>query len=277
MAKTPFYLRSFLSGLAGGLVLAAAVWVVRWHPDHPPPFISYAQYGEDVILRQIFDRLVGIPKPTYIDIGAHDPIVNNNSYLFYRGGSHGVLVEPNPDFTDLLKKTRPRDVVLDVGIGASAADELVDYYVMWDGKGQLNTFSPEVAKERHVRKVIKRKLVNVNKILGEYFPKGGPDLFSTDTEGYDLTILKTLDFDRFRPRVICVETMNDTGELERPIIDLLESKGYEIRGGTWVNTIFVDRRYLYKKYGWASEAPASSASPAPSASFAPAASSSAAP
>jgi len=257
VAKTPLHARSFVAGLAGGLVVAAALFVWQWHPDHPKPLVSYAQYGEDFLMRQIFERLVRIDHPTYIDIGAHDPVFNNNTYLFYRGGSHGVLVEPNPDFTDLLKKTRPNDVVLDVGIGAEKDDQLVDYYVMWTGNGELNTFSPEVAKERHVRKVIKRTLVNVNKILGEYFPQGGPDLFSTDTEGYDLTILKTLDFGRFRPKVICVETMNDYGQLEKPIIELLEGLGYEIRGGTWVNTIFVDRRYLDQKYKWAPEAPAS--------------------
>jgi len=252
VAKTPFHLRSFVSGVAGGLTVAAAVWVARYHPDHPRPFISYAQNGEDYLMRDIFDKLVRIEHPTYIDIGAHDPIVNNNTYLFYQGGSNGVLVEPNPDFTDVLKKTRPRDTVLDVGIGAEKDDQVVDYYVMWNGNGQLNTFSPEEAKEpeRHVRKTIKRTLVNVNNILGQYFADGGPDLFSTDTEGYDLTILKTLDFDKYRPRVICVETSNDLGQLEKPIIELLEAKGYEIRGATWVNTVFVDHQYLVKKYGW---------------------------
>jgi hypothetical protein len=249
VAKTPLHLRSFLTGAAGALVLAAGVWVWQWHPDHPRAFVSYAQQGEDYVMRDIFVQLLGIEHPTYIDIGAHDPIINNNTYLFYQGGSKGVLVEPNPDFTDVLKKTRPRDVVLDVGIGAEADDQLVDYYVMWNGNGQLNTFSPEEAKEsdRHVRKVIKRTLVNVNKILGQYFPNAAPDLFSTDTEGYDLTILKTLDFDKFRPHVFCVETKDDAGKLERPILDFLTGKGYEIRGATWVNTIFVDSKFLEKK------------------------------
>ena len=261
MAKTPFHARSFVAGIAGGLVIAAAIFVVQWQPDHPKPLVSYAQYGEDFLMDQIFERLVKIDHPSYIDIGAHHPIVNNNTYLFYTHGSHGVLVEPNPDYTDLLKKTRPKDVVLDVGIGAAADDQEVDYYVMWTGNGELNTFSADVAKERHVRKVIKRKLVNVNKILGQYFPNGGPDLFSTDTEGYDLTILKSLDFGRFRPRVICVETMNDYGQLEHEIIDLLQGLGYEIRSGTWANTIFVDRKFLDEKYKWAPPAGSVSSKP----------------
>jgi len=254
MANAPLHPRSFASGLALGLVILAAILTYEWRPNDPKPFVSYAQQGEDKIIADVFEKLVRIEHPTYIDIGAHHPIVNNNTYLFYTRGSHGVLVEPNPDFTELLKKTRPRDVVLDVGIGAFGEEKEVDYYVMWEGDGQLNTFSPEAAKEHHVRKVIKRKLVDVNKVLEQYFPDAGngpgPDLFSVDTEGFDLTILKSLDFARFRPRVICAETVADGGEMEHEIIDLMKSKNYDVRGGTWVNTVFVDREYLAKKYNW---------------------------
>jgi len=78
-------------------------------------------------------------------------------------------------------------------------------------------------------------------VLEKYFPARAPDLFSTDTEGYDLTILRSLDFDRFRPKVFCVETL--TGyEVNQPIVDLMQSKDYAPRGATFVNTIFVDNR-----------------------------------
>ena len=33
---------------------------------------SYSQFGEDIIVKFIFDAL-NIKKPSYIDIGAHDP------------------------------------------------------------------------------------------------------------------------------------------------------------------------------------------------------------
>ena len=256
MAATPFHARSFISGLAAGLVLVAAVVVYRWNPSEPRPLISHAQQGEDFLTQDIFKNLLHIEKPTYIDIGAHHPILNNNTYLFYQSGSHGVLVEPNPDFTDLLKRTRPRDVVLDVGIGATGEDTEADYYVLWAGGGQLNTFSPEVSKEHAVRKVIKRKLVDVNKVLAQYFPNGGPDLFSVDTESYDLTILRSLDFSRFRPRVVIAETSTEAGgggDVVHGIFDLMASKNYVIRGGTWVNTIFVDREYIAKLYHWNTE------------------------
>jgi FkbM family methyltransferase len=207
---------------------------------------SYAQVCEDLIVADIFKRL-HVDNPTYLDIGAHDPIVWSNTYLFYEAGSRGVLVEPNPSLTGKLRRVRPGDTVLEVGIGAKGADVEADYYLV-AGKGEMNTFSQEEAKHLQaefgadvVVGVIKRKLVDVNRVLAENFPNRAPDFVSTDTEGYDFTILSGFDFERFRPRVFCVETLASSRPDAR-IVDLMQSRDYEIRGGTFVNTVFVDRR-----------------------------------
>ena len=66
-----------------------------------------------------------------------------------------------------------------------------------------------------------------------------------DDNAANLDILKTLDFERFRPDVICVETTvpgSDAVNLE--VVRYLESKNYSARGATWINTIFVDDRRL---------------------------------
>jgi FkbM family methyltransferase len=246
----PSYTRGLAVGAVLGLAVAAAVWAWRWKPGEVPPAPTYAQQGEDIIVKDLFVKLFDVEHPTYIDIGAHQPIIGNNTYLFYTTGSTGVLVEPNPDLTDLLKTTRPKDTVLDVGIGAGGADTEADYYVMVQGRGGRNTFSKEEADKRPIKQVIKRKLVDLNGVLAKYFPPGGPDFMSIDTEGYDLTILKSLDFTRFRPRIICTETLDDDKDMVHGILELMASKNYDIRGGTWVNTIFVDREALTKKWHW---------------------------
>ena len=160
---------------------------------HPEGHPSYAQQGEDLIIRSMFTTL-GIERPSYIDIGAHEPIANNNTYLFYERGARGVLVEPNPFYADLLRKARPGDAVLEHGIGQTHEDTVADYYVV-KGDGQLNTFSKEQADEIKrtmgadaILRVEKLPLVNVNKVLAKHFPNGGPDLMSIDTEGLDLSI-----------------------------------------------------------------------------------------
>ena len=42
---------------------------------------SYAQSGEDIILRQLFD-IIGVAVPRYLDIGANHPVHLSNSYSF---------------------------------------------------------------------------------------------------------------------------------------------------------------------------------------------------
>lgn len=213
-------------------------------PLHAKP--SFAQQGEDLVMKNILD-IANIPKPTYIDIGAHDPVKNNNSYLFYTQGARGVLVEPNPTYAEVLRQKRPGDKVLEVGIGVDASAE-ADYYVI-EGDGQLNTFSKaqaDLLEKRDKKKivgVIKRQLLKLNAVLDEHFKDGGPDLLSIDVEGLDYAILKTLDFTKHRPKVICVETADpETALVSKPILQLLESKGYQNRGGSLVNTIFLDEK-----------------------------------
>ncbi len=69
-------------------------------------------------------------------------------------------------------------------------------------------------------------LVNINTLMQEQLG-GAPNFLSIDTEGLDLGILKTMDFDRYRPDVICVETLEVGGDaVSTDILRLLESKRY---------------------------------------------------
>jgi len=211
--------------------------------------LSYAQQGEDVVLQAVFEHL-GIERPRYLDIGAFHPSISSNTFLFYVQGSRGVLVEPNPFMAALLQRARPEDTVLPVGVSVDGRTE-ADYYVIRE-RPQLNTFSREQA-DRYVaesgagtlERVMKMPLRSLDDILQEHFAAAPPDLLSIDVEGLDLPLLQTLSFDRFRPPVLCVETLvYGTSERREPTLALLAEHGYEVRAGTFVNTIFVDRQRL---------------------------------
>jgi FkbM family methyltransferase len=238
---------SFVAGTlggaaAGGIAGVALAYDVRARAAK----ISYAQQGEDLIIESICAHL-SIPLQTYLDIGACDPTVGNNTYLFYCRGRRGVLVEPNPALCETLRKVRPGDTVLNVGVGPT--EGRADYFVLGDAGGeipQINTFSKDEADRvvslgggRRIVRVVNMPLANPNRIMEENF-HGAPDFLSTDTEGFDLAILGSIDFDRYRPALICTETdaMGDGPK----IVDLMRSRGYSIAGGTFVNTIFVDDR-----------------------------------
>jgi FkbM family methyltransferase len=187
----------------------------------------------------------GVIRPTYVDIGAHEPVIGNNTFWFYRAGGDGVLIEPNPVYAQKLRAARPRDTVLDVGIGVSDVEE-ADYFVL-DGDGQLNTFSKKQADtmvavhHKKIVKTMKRKLVKLSEVLEANFKRGSPHVISIDAEGMDLDILKSIDWKRWRPMLVCAETADpETGKVEREIVDFMASQGYTARGGSYINTIFLD-------------------------------------
>jgi FkbM family methyltransferase len=239
---------SFLLGTLGGGAAGASAAVAGINARQSWARLSHSQQGEDLIVESIC-RFLKIETPVYLDIGAADPIVENNTYLFYQKGSHGVLVEPNPAFGRKLEVQRPRDIVLNVGVGYDNDLRESDYFMVSGQDGSyLNTFSKEEAEiivskshgQRTIEKVVKMPLVNINAIIDNHFPKA-PDFVSIDTEGLDLDILKSFDFDRYRPAVFCVETlMIGTMRVKTEILELMKAKGYGIRSGTFVNTIFVD-------------------------------------
>jgi hypothetical protein len=206
--------------------------------------LSFAQSGEDLIAHFIFHYLQ-IPKVTYMDVGAHEPVAINNTYFFYRRGFRGVLVEPNVEMCKKLRAVRPQDTTLEAGIGVTAARE-ADYYLMTESA--WNTFSKEEAEHMtrvtggaiKVERVIKMPLYEINEVMAKHFG-GAPTFLSIDAEGLHLAILKTIDFKRFRPAVICVETLVAGTKQHIPEIPaFMETQKYVVRGSTFVNTLFVD-------------------------------------
>jgi FkbM family methyltransferase len=219
-------------------------------PEHAR--LSFSQQGEDIVLYHAMTELLKIPNPVYMDVGAAYPVRGNNTYLLYTTGARGVLVEPNPALVTMLRAERPRDIVVAAGIGVTEQAE-ADYYEI-KGNAMLNTFSPEQVEvlqkaqtgstESVVERVVKMPLLNINRVIEEHLGRA-PDILSTDVEGLDLAILRTLDMTRFRPAVICAETVHTltTGRLA-PITRFLTSRGYIPRGGSLYNTIFVDARRM---------------------------------
>jgi hypothetical protein len=209
---------------------------------------SFAQCGEDLAAFFIIGYL-GLPKVTYMDVGAHDPVAINNTYFFYRRGYRGVLVEPNVEMCKKLRSVRPGDTTLEAGIGITAERE-ADYYLMSDSA--WNTFSKEEAEHMtratggaiKIEKVIKMPLLEINDVMAKHFG-GAPTFLSIDAEGLHLAILKTIDYERFRPPIICVETLVAGTRQAIPEIQVfMTSQGYVDRGGSFVNTIFVDGKLI---------------------------------
>ena len=275
LAESPrrtFLLGGLIGGAAGLLGGAAGVatakapgwsWTPKPEPEvkPEPPLdpvlkdqpegtkLSYAQFGEDLVAAGLFYS-IGVSKPTYLDVGAYEPIRSNNTYLFYRRGARGVLVEPNVAMTEKLKRERPDDKLIIAGVGIDDAAS-ADYYVM--SCDELNTFDKTQAErldretDQKILRVIKMPLLKLDRVIAENFGGAAPDFLSIDIEGLDYAVLKTLDYARFRPKVICVETLVTATLKHNPDTSkLLVEKGYELRGMTYPNVFFMDKQLLRK-------------------------------
>ena len=207
--------------------------------------VSYSQCGEDRIV-DFLSIWLGYKQINYLDIGAHHPTWLSNTYYFYRKGFRGVLIEPDADLCKGLYNKRPCDKVLNLAVGTDG-DEIISIYVMTSRT--LNTLDKaqaealQAAGRERIEEVRKVRRLGVNKILAEHFESGAPDFVSLDIEGLDLAILQAWDFDQFRPKIFCVETLTYTQDnSERKlteIIDFMISKHYKVYADTFVNTIFV--------------------------------------
>lgn len=207
---------------------------------------SYSQSGEDIIVKFIFD-VIGIKKPTYIDVGAYHSEHLSNTALFYHDGSRGINIEPDPTLFGDLKQVRSEDVNLNIGLLDTKTE--IDFYIL--STPTLNTFSKHEAEKYTldgkytVNSVVKVSVDTISNVIEQYCKGQYPDFLSLDVEGLDFVILQSIDYEKSSPLVICVETIsfseNGTGVKDMAIINFLESKGYMVYADTYINTIFVKK------------------------------------
>jgi FkbM family methyltransferase len=186
--------------------------------------VSYAQNGEDVVLR----RALGAPSGFYVDVGACEPTQDSVTRYFYDRGWSGINVEPQRHLYDKLVDERPRDVSVCCAIGTSSGSA---WLVGFPGDDGLGTLDLEVAGQ-HDRfgKPSYRVQVQVRPLESvlEEHARRPIDFMKIDVEGREGDVLRSFDLDRWRPRALVVEaTYPDT---TRPTYDqweaLLTDAGY---------------------------------------------------
>ena len=197
-------------------------------------------------MSQLFHDL-GVSKITYLDVGAHHPSYLSNTYLFYNRGCYGVCIEPDPTLFMKFLHDRPRDINLNCGVGPT--EGIADFFIL--STPGLNTFSAQEAAKYtasgsySVHHKMKIEIQLINHIIASNF-SSCPNLVSIDIEGWDLAVLRSLDFHKYRPEVFCIETLSFTEDnSERKlteIIDFMHQNDYITYADTYINTIFVDRK-----------------------------------
>lgn len=213
------------------------------------PRLSYSRSGEDLVVEEFFR---GRHNGFFIDIGAYDPIAFNNTYKFYLRGWRGINIDPSTEAIRSFKKVRPEDINLNFAIANYEGE--MDYYI-FEGDNSMNTVSDSFLKKaqqdnklqiKEVRKVPVLKLSNV---LRQHLPPATEiDFMTVDVEGLDVEVLKSNDWNVYRPKVLCVETdVNMISIQTSKLVQVMQSHGYEIKAYTYLtsnvgNAIFLDQK-----------------------------------
>jgi FkbM family methyltransferase len=208
---------------------------------------SFSQCGEDLLVDYVF-QLRGINRPSYLDIGAHHPYWISNSAFFYEKGCRGINIEANPQLIPPFHRYRPEDINLNIGIGNEEGQ--LDFYVMEDLS--LSTLSRQerdrmVSLGKRQAAAIPVRIKTISAVLSESFGGLFPDFLTLDAEGMDLSILRSINFDRHWPKIICVEAAEyspvGAGARRIDLIDFLSSKNYIEYANTNLNAIMVKREF----------------------------------
>ncbi len=222
-------------------VLESVSPVYRGHQDQVFGATSYAQCGEDLIVANVF-KLLGVQRPSYLDIGGHHPLHCSNTAFFYMAGSRGVVVEANPDLIAPYRAARPEDLV--VNVGAASRSGNMKYYRI-DRTSGRNSFSEESARafveaypQFRIQDVLDVEVCSLADIIERYCSGRFPDFLSIDVEGLDTEILRSYDF-ATRPTVICAEFVSAGSEVGDSISNVLSAHGYLLYARTWGNGIYL--------------------------------------
>lgn len=177
--------------------------------------VFYAHYGEDVVLKYIFKNQ---ESGFYVDVGCYHPSFFSNTKKLYDKGWRGVNIDPNIDTIKLFNIDMPDEINLNFAIATKEGE--AEYYKFTEisetGGGSGNSLSMD-SKKRYEKQGFKTKtekvqVVTLENVLKKYAPnrstsKLGIDLLNIDAEGFDLEVLKSNNWELFRPKIIAIEIL----------------------------------------------------------------------
>lgn len=211
---------------------------------------SYSSAGEDMAVRSLLlrrEQMNGkteLPKNGfYVDVGAFSPKQFSNTYFFYKLGWRGINIDAAPGSMKIFDRVRPHDINFEAAV---SDEEREMHFYTWGTPTVVNTLSAEHAAEfaRRMNKepeIIITRTRTLASLLNEHLAEGcAIDFMNIDAEGYDIEVLRSNDWTKYRPFLVMVELAEqDCGKvLESEIVELMLAQGYTMASWIYPNIIF---------------------------------------
>lgn len=209
-----------------------------------PITFSYAQGSEDLISDHYLRYHCGVTGTgTYVDVGCNRPVKFSNTFELYLRGWRGINIDANRELIEECRRVRKEDVSICAAISDDvrevtfhrAKDDAVSTIdetrlVEWKKHFEFDDSDQETVVTQTLTSVLQANLAEGR----------GVDLLSVDVEGHDLQVLKGLDFEKYRPKVVIIEIHDLHTVSENEVCRYLTSKGYVLQAFAVLSAYFVD-------------------------------------
>jgi len=208
--------------------------------------VYYSWEGEDVLIAKICRDFLNLHCGFFVDVGAFHPIFLSNTYLLYKLGWRGINIDATPGSMELFREMRPGDTNLELAVAREPGTRTFRLY----NEPTLNALvqhAPETTSNHRFLRDVEVKCMPLTDILDSQKVSRRIDLLLVDAEGADLEVLESLDFRRYRPRLVVTEVLgcHDIDSVaQSPVSRLLRSKDYALFSRLHFSCVFMDRSLI---------------------------------
>jgi FkbM family methyltransferase len=157
----------------------------------------------------------------YIECGANDGVTQSNTLTLEKKYNwNGILIEPSVvKYKECLNNRNSKNIILNCAL---VSNEYKQNTIKGDFNGHLMSSVGGVRLKSGLSVEVEAK--TLTSILDKYNVKN-IDFFSLDVEGYEINVLKGLDFKKYKPNYILIEVYDFEYE---EIYQLMTEKNYEL-------------------------------------------------
>ena len=191
----------------------------------------FGEFGEDILINRFFRKKnYGF----YVDIGCYHPTKGSLTYFLYKKGWRGLNVDLSKISIDLFKLARPKDY----NIHAAVTD--FDGETHFFENGMINQQNTLENSGNNLKKI----KINAFKLqtLLDKLKISHIDFLNIDVEGSDYKVISSLNLNKMRPKMICIEENKyDIKDIINDAIqNLMNSNNYFLFSRVGVSSIYID-------------------------------------
>ena len=230
---------------------------IFFYPHHQVPVDGYT--GLNKIDRKLLDEINPQRSGYFVELGANDGMQQSNTYKLQRSyGWSGLLIEPSPYKFHLCIKNRSFGTTPEFKCCACVDSDYPNKYVEMHYRDLMsiandldvsaNNMIEHISRaEAHVEDprlsyVFGAPARTLTSLLDEVKAPEFFDLLSIDVEGNELSVLKGLNFSKYKPKWILVEVRNKS----LLISELLLENGYIMKSVLHQSDDYSDVLFVYR-------------------------------